>query len=75
MLYHFTLCFFLSLLIYVTNLYTQCGPQTHDPKIKIHMLFQLSQPRAPHLFKFSLVSEFCTAYGGLLFWNCGFFST
>ena len=30
--------------IYLNNLYTQHGAQTHNPKIKSHMLFQLSQP-------------------------------
>ena len=25
------------------NLHTQCGAQTHDPKIKSHMLYELSQ--------------------------------
>ena len=38
---------FLSLFIYLSNLYTKCGAQTHNPEIKSHMFFQLSQPEAP----------------------------
>ena len=32
-----------------SNLYTQRGAQTHNPKIKSHMLYQLSQPDALRL--------------------------
>ena len=35
-----------------SNLYTQCGAQTHDPEIKSHMLFQLSQSDALKWFTF-----------------------
>ena len=35
-----------SLFIYFCNLYTQHGVQTHDFKIKSHMVLQLSQPGA-----------------------------
>ena len=29
---------------YLFNIYTQCGAQTHNPKTKSHMFFQVSQP-------------------------------
>ena len=39
---------FLKFFIYLNNLYTHHGAQTHDPVIKSCMLFLLSQPGAPH---------------------------
>ena len=31
----------------LTNLYAQCGARTHNPEIKSHVLYPLSQPGAP----------------------------
>ena len=31
---------------FLSNLYTQCGAWTHNPKIKSHKLYQLNQPGA-----------------------------
>ena len=31
-------------LIFLCNLYPECGTQTHDPKIMTHILYQLRQP-------------------------------
>ena len=31
-------------ILFLNNLYTQCGAQTHNPEIKSHMPYQLSQP-------------------------------
>ena len=36
--------------IFLSDLYTPCGVQTHDPKIKSCTLFRLSQPGAPPFF-------------------------
>ena len=30
-------------IIFLSNLYTQCGAQAHDPKVQSHILNQLSQ--------------------------------
>lgn len=49
--YFFTLHqFFLK--FYLFNLYTQCRVGTHNPKIKNHMLFQMSQQGTPILYPF-----------------------
>lgn len=47
-------CPFFSFFIYLTNLYTPHGAQTHDPDIKSHVL-QLSQPSTP-IFKLNYLS-------------------
>lgn len=51
-------CFyFLSLFTYLSNLYIQHGTRTYDPKIKSHVLFQLSQlaiPKATKNFRYFL---------------------
>ena len=39
-------CLF-KILFFSSNLYTQCGAQTYNLKIKSHMLYQMSQPGAP----------------------------
>ena len=36
--------FFYFYFFFFSYLYTQCGAQTHDPEIKSHMLYGLSQP-------------------------------
>ena len=48
---HFYLALYLMEFIYLflTNLYIQCGAQTHDPKTKSLMLLQLSQSETPIL--------------------------
>ena len=38
---------FYCILFLWSNLYVQCGTQTHDSKIKSHMFYQLSQPGTP----------------------------
>jgi len=40
-------CFFFLFLFLKSILYTQCGAQTYNPKIKSCMLYGLSQPGAP----------------------------
>ena len=46
-LYHFNNhIYFFSL--FFSDVCTHCGAQTHDPEIKSHMLFQLSQSDAPN---------------------------
>ena len=42
--------FFCKLFIYLNNLYTLRGTQTHDPEIKSGTLFRMSQPSAPGRF-------------------------
>ena len=41
--------FFLKIFLFVSNLYTQCGAWTHNPKTKSPTLHRLSQPGAPTL--------------------------
>ena len=43
-------------ILFLSNLYTQRGAQTHNPKIKHHMLHQLSRPGVPPCV-FSNLSE------------------
>ena len=43
--------FFLSI-VFLSNLYTQCGAWTYNPDIQSHMLFQMSQPGVPIYFLF-----------------------
>lgn len=43
--------FFLSF-TYLSDPYTQCGAQTHNPEIKSQILFQLSHPGAPLWYQF-----------------------
>ena len=43
------LFFFLKFPYFFSNLYTQCEARTHNPEIKSHMLFRLSQADAPSL--------------------------
>ena len=52
--------FFLSfyLFIHLSNLYTQCRAQTHDPEIKSRSLFQLGQPGAPRQTDFCSSAQF-----------------
>ena len=45
------LIFFLFF-IYLSKLYTQWGAGTHDPKIKSHMFFLLSQADTPDVYIF-----------------------
>ena len=33
--------------VFLSNLYTQHKARNHNPKIKSHMLYQVSQPGAP----------------------------
>lgn len=40
----------ITLIFFLSKLYTQCGAWTHDPEIKNCMLYQLSQPSALHWF-------------------------
>ena len=47
--------YFLSLFIIFSNLYTQCAAGTHDPEIKNHMVFQLSQPGSPRIYFYFLI--------------------
>lgn len=42
--------FFLSLCIHFSNLHTERGARTHDPKIKSHVLFLLNEPDPPEVF-------------------------
>ena len=42
-----SISFFLNTYVFLSNLYTQYGAQTHDPKIKSHRLYQISHPGAP----------------------------
>ena len=48
----FLLKLFFKSFINLSNLYTQHGARTHDPKIKSCKLLQLSQPGAPLLYSF-----------------------
>ena len=41
---------FFKKILFLSNLYTQCGAQTHNPKIKSRMLHWLSQPGALSAF-------------------------
>lgn len=43
----FTILLYLFFKVYLNNLHTQHGAQTHDPEIKSHALLQLSQPGVP----------------------------
>ena len=43
--------------IYLSNLYTQHGARTHDPEIKSHIFFQLSQPGAPGICQEVLTAD------------------
>ena len=36
-------------MVFLSKLYAQHGARTHDPKIKSHMLYSLSQPGAPNM--------------------------
>ena len=45
----FFFCLFFFKFIYLSNLYTQHGAQTHNLEIKSCMLFQLTQPGAPNM--------------------------
>ena len=47
---HFLFLSFISFSKILSNLYTQCGVQTHSPELKGHMFHWLSQPDAPTLF-------------------------
>ena len=40
------LIYFLEI-VFLSNLYTKHGTQTHDPEIKSHMLYWMSQSGAP----------------------------
>ena len=40
-----------------SNLYTHCGAWIHDPKIKNHILFPMSQPGAPKTCFLNLTSS------------------
>ena len=42
-----TLLFVCFKILFLNNLYTQCGARTYNPEIKNHMLYQLSQPHIP----------------------------
>ena len=43
--YFYRYCFIFK--VYLSSLYTQHGAQIHNPEIRSHMIFQLSQPSAP----------------------------
>lgn len=49
--FYFFILLFLKLNICLGNVFTQCGAQSHDPKIKNCMLYALSQ-LVPPTFKF-----------------------
>ena len=37
-------------ILFLSNLYTQCGAWTHNSETKSHMFYQLSQRGAPRLY-------------------------
>lgn len=41
--------------IFVSNIYTQCGIRTHEPEIKSHILYGLSQSGAPEIYIIILI--------------------
>ena len=50
------LFYFLRILC-LSNPYIQCGTQAYNPKIKSHLLYQLSQPGAPRIMSFKKVDR------------------
>jgi len=56
-IYQWVPIFFLSFYL-LSNLYTQHGAQTHNPKVKSHMLFWLSQPGTPGSAFFKWADQF-----------------
>jgi len=46
---------------FLSKLYTQCGAWTHHPDIESHMLYGLSQPRAPRNFIFFFTTTYPSA--------------
>jgi len=53
------LLFYFFKILFLSNLYTQCGAWTHNPESKNRMLYWLSQPVAPkYNFKFWFTSLF-----------------
>lgn len=54
--------FFFFLIVFIlSDLYTWCGAQTHDPEIKRHMFFWLSQPGAPSLSHSGWLISICSS--------------
>ena len=50
---------FIFKILFLSNLYTQCGAWAHSPEISSHMLYLLSQPGAPdmNILEYIVLSE------------------
>ena len=62
---------FFKILFFLHNLYTQCGAQPHNPRIKCHMFHRLSQSGAPDL---GIFKSFLGCLGASVNWVSAFSS-